>query len=191
MKKAIIIILALVLLAFLGQYLWFYVFGKAEGLVFAPPRAPVLATVDGGEPVRVPAGRVGTVPLTQGAHKVKLQVGGASVEHVVTVQAAYERIVLPALDPQCFVTLDVTTSHYQRPSQAGQAPALPHVTQRHTEAGPFKLPATAHLSEADLPDRTQDQTGAYLFRPAACALLSLSDADLLGGLGYGKPDSTR
>jgi len=174
-----LIIVALALLVLLGQYLWFYVFAKAEGLVFAPARTPVLAVVDGGEAVRVPAGEVGRFELTLGAHRVRLQLGGASLAHALTIKAAHERIVLPVAAPQCFATLDVTTSHYQRSSQAGQPPSLPLLTDRHTEAEPFALPANVFFSQQDLPERANAQAGVYLFRPVACQLLGLPNEDLV------------
>ena len=183
MKKALIIVLILVALAFVGQLLWIAFYGKGAALVFAPKKTPVMVVVDGSEAVRVPAGGFLELKMSTGDHSLRLELGSGSIEHRITIKTGNELFGLPVIAEQCFAALDVTASLYKR-AAAEQPKRLPHVSKRYREQKPFQIPLNYYYREQDLPPSTKETVGVYLFLTLPCGLLDKSDSELVRALGF-------
>ena len=183
MKKVIISVLALAVLGMAGQFVWLHYYGDGTGFVFAPTRTPIQVQLDGSSVIRVPAGDVQAMALSRGSHRIKIELAGASIEHELIITGAQDIFALPVLAEQCFVTLDVTRSHYTKGGKAKGAQA-PYVTKRHRQSEAFKLAKGHFYREADLPETTQKSVGVYLVRELPCSRMHLADDLLLESLGY-------
>ena len=183
MKKILISVLVLAALGVAGQFVWLHYYGDGTGFVFAPARTPVQVQLDGRTAIRVPAGDIQAMALPLGAHRIQIELAGTSIEHELTIEDSQDIYALPVLAEQCFVTLDVTRSHYTKGGKAKGAQA-PYVTKRHRQSEAFKLTKGHFYRESDLPETTQKSVGVYLVRELPCSRMHLADDLLLESLGY-------
>jgi hypothetical protein len=183
MKKILIIVLVLAVLGVAGQFVWLHYYGDGMGFVFAPARTPVQVQLDGSTVIRVPAGDVRAMALPRGAHRIRIELAGASIEHELTIEGDQDNFALPVLAEQCFVTLDVTRSHYAKGGKSRGAQA-PYITKRNRRSEAFRLASGHFYRESDLPETTQKSVGVYLVRELPCSRMHLADDLLLESLGY-------
>lgn len=128
-------------------------------IIFSPGQASKLV-VDGGAPIEISAGKFSQLPVGPGKHTVVIN-GDRTLE--INLEA-FDRWVVPVMDDQCFMSLDVSLSHYgEQPS------APPMITARKQASEPFKLPGGNYLREDDLPRSRKNSQRALLFRSAGCA----------------------
>jgi len=148
-KIIALVLVALFVLGLGGTYVYFAHIRAPQGeLVVLASDQPVSFSIDGGPPIEVPA---------RGRHKVWLAAGGHRLE--VTAPEALVRefelterktTVVPVLAEQCFVTLDVTQSHYDVGGGKQYAPQLVD-TQRTSSA--FEPAYGARTSIDDIPEK--------------------------------------
>lgn len=155
-------------------------------LVVAPLTASLSATLDG-TPIELGPGQVRRVTVAHGEHELVVT-APAPLERTFTIDSGRNPRVVPVLAEQCYVELDVTTSHYgqgQRPP-----PTVARVT-RHDDVW-ISLDGLA-FTEAELPDSASYTTNSsgdvtdvqlvQLWRPVPCALDGRPD-EILRALGY-------
>lgn len=129
-------------------------------LIIFSPGQPSKVVVDGGAAIEISAGKFSQIPVGPGKHSVVIN-GDRTLE--INLEA-FDRWVVPVMNDQCFMSLDVSLSHYgEQPS------APPMVTARKQASEPFKLPGGNYLREDDLPRSRKQSARALLFRSAGCA----------------------
>jgi hypothetical protein len=129
-------------------------------LIIFSPGQPSKVAVDGGAAMEISANTFSQIPVGPGKHSVVIN-GDRTLEINL---AAFDRWVVPVMNDQCFMSLDVSLSHYGENSKAA-----PVITARKQASEPFKLPAGNYLREDDLPRSRKQSDRALLYRSASCA----------------------
>lgn len=131
--------------------------------------ADTQVVVDGGEAVKVSAGKFRSIKVGPGKHSISLN-GDRKVD--VTLEA-FDRWVVPVQDEQCFMSLDVSLSHY------GDNPkAAPSITNRKQHSAPFKWPTDNYLSQKELPKSRTSGQRALMLRSLPCDKMNELEAGL-------------
>ena len=142
-------------------------------VVFSAGPATSVA-IDGGEAVELSAGRFRSFAVGPGAHEVVFD-GERKVS--VTLEA-FDRWVVPAVEEQCFFSIDVGSSHYS--ADGKQALGGPDIANRQRESAAFKFPRDHYLTQKELPDQVSSGTLIYLLRSLPCEELDKLAAGLAG-----------
>lgn len=158
----------------------------ARLIVVAPLTAPLRATLDGA-PIELAPGGVTRITVPQGAHELVV-IAPFPLTRRFTIDSGRNPRVVPVLAEQCYVELDVTTSHYGE--GARPLPSAARVV-RHDDVW-ISLDGLA-FTEAELPPSTEIRTTAggrvtgvglvQLWRPIPCELDG-RPAEILQALGY-------
>ncbi len=157
-------------------------------IVVAPLTEPLSATLDGA-PITLPAGGVSHLTVAHGEHTLVVS-APAPLTRRFTVDSGRNPRVVPVIAEQCYVELDVTSSHYGE----GARP-LPTVARvLHHDDVWISLDGLA-FTEAELPPSTEIRTTAggrvtgvglvQLWRPIPCGLDGRPD-EILRALGYAR-----
>lgn len=145
-------------------------------IVILSPGPATSITIDGGAAVELSAGKFQSFAVGPGAHEVVFD-GGRKVS--VTLEA-FDRWVVPAVDDQCFFSIDVASSHYS--ADGKKALGGPDIGKRLQESAAFKFPRDHYLTAKELPSEVSSGTLLYLLRSLPCEEID----KLQAGLG-GKP----
>lgn len=158
----------------------------ARLIVVAPLTSPLVATLDG-TPIALGAGEVTRLTVAHGAHELVVSVP-APLNRRFVVDSGRNPRVVPVLAEQCYVELDVTSSHYGEGARPLPRPAR---VVRHDDVW-ISLDGLA-FTEAELPDATEITTTrsgrvtgvglVQLWRPVPCELDGRPD-QVLRALGY-------
>lgn len=144
-------------------------------LVLFSPAEDVTVTIDGGDPVEVKAGRFKEVPVKPGKHE--LLVGGER-EILVEVEA-FDRWAVPLVADQCFMSIDVSLSHYSADNK--KALGGPDITKRRQTSEAFKFPPHHYLVESELPQSRSSAQQSLLLRSLPCEQIDALEKGVQGG----------
>jgi len=152
-------------------------------LIIFSPGQPSKIAVDRGAAIEIPAGQFSQIAVGPGKHSVVIN--GDRTREIDL--AAFDRWVVPVMNDQCFMSLDVSLSHYGE-----NASAPPMITARKQASEPFKLPGGNYLREDDLPRSRKQSDRALLFRSAGCAEIDALESGVAAkpaGAAGAKPEA--
>lgn len=126
-----------------------------KAFLFAPGEQ-VVVTVNGEDPATLDT-YVG-LSLGPGVHTIAVE-GGPQVS--VTLEP-FDELVVPLVEDQCFMSLNVSISKY------GSGQSAPKFAGRMQRSAPFALPKGHYHSEAALPDSITSGQQVFLLRSTLC-----------------------
>ena len=140
-------------------------------MLILAPGEPTTFTLDDGEPQEVKS--VLSLELPPGKHQV---VFSKPAQRSADVEVEANRsVVVPAIDGQCYVALNVSSSHYA--NEQGQrlgSPAFEYLEQQST---PFSPPGDHYFSEASLPKQRSSSGLTGLYVSGTCDALKTMELD--------------
>lgn len=140
-------------------------------LVVLAPGTPTTFTIDGGESRT--AASVFKLDLPPGAHTIAFS--EPSAREVAFEIAANRKLVVPAIQQQCYVALNLSLSHYARDD--GKRMGGPTLQYLERQSSPFSPPGDHYFSEAELPEKRSSSKMAGLYVSGTCADLEKVEAD--------------
>lgn len=115
-------------------------------------------SIDGKQVGTITAPKFARYSVDPGAHKIKI-----GAREINLTLEAFDKWVVPIVDEQCFMSLDVGLSDYGASKK--KAPSLVDPVKK-TE--PFKMPASHYLTKAKLPKKITAGTRPRLLRSTGC-----------------------
>jgi hypothetical protein len=173
-----------------GQALYKSYLGDGQAVVFAPPDRAVDVSLDGGQSATIPAGEFRRYTASQGDHKLQVVLDGQTSERPFMIKSGHSHMGVPVLDEQCYVALDVATSHYKFSGASDADKPLPYLHRRYREQGAFNLPKPFYFREDHLPKSKRAGAGVYLFYTVPCQVIEWDANKLVRAMGYKGVDVT-
>ena len=118
---------------------------------------PLAVSINGDEDKRL--GDPVALGLGPGTHSIAVR-DGAQVS--VTLEP-FDRIVVPLVPNQCFISLNVSLSNY-----GGGDQKVPKIQGRMQRSAPFAMPKDHYVSDAALPDSITSGQQVFLLRSTPC-----------------------
>lgn len=140
-------------------------------LVVLAPGVPTTFTIDGTEAKTVKS--VFRLDLAPGPHTIAFT--EPTARDVKFEIAANRKLVVPTIEAQCYVAMNLSMSHYAGDdgSRIG-GPSFEYLEQQTT---PFSPPGDHFFTEAELPEKRSSAKMAGLYVSGTCAELQQVEAD--------------
>lgn len=119
--------------------------------------------IDGAAPVAVEGGKFKQLSVGPGEHE--LVIDGARKLRVKL--EPFDRWAVPLVEEQCFMSLDVSLSHYSADDK--KALGGPNIARRSQTSEPFEFPPNHYLVESELPANRTSANQTLLLRSLPCS----------------------
>jgi hypothetical protein len=179
-QRDAIVLIGVVLAGVASIFLFWIFLADRTVHITAPQDYAVRLTVDQESPIEIPAGARRDVSVGKGKHVFRFESASNAAPpftQELTLDAGTFSAVVPSARSQCYVTLDVSMSHY---GSRGRKTIRPQLVARHAGAMPFE--GSGFYSEESLPQSIKGNGPVHLNVPVSCTDLAKPDTELLDDL---------